>query len=113
LTGGGIYYAYLSGKMAADFISLNLESGHNLSYFEKEWEKTHGRSISLQWKLNVMFRMMWTDKGWDESLKKISENYVFSKNLAESWATYKFENKSIWARMFLTIFYNLLKNKII
>ncbi len=111
LTGGGIYYASLSGGLAANVIAKNLEIGYDLKNYEKEWRKTHGKSISMQWKLNILLRKLWTDKGWDICLRKISKNKEFSKILASSWATYKFEKKSVWLKTFALILWNLFINK--
>ena len=48
-TGEGIYYAMVSGKIAADIISKSLKSGNTdesfLSRYEKAWKKDFGRDI--------------------------------------------------------------------
>jgi flavin-dependent dehydrogenase len=113
LTGGGIFYAIMSGKLSASVILDHFEKNTSLMNFEKIWYDTHGKSISFQWRMNTLLRRLWTDKGWDSCLEQISKNKVFSKNLAESWATYKFENKFVWARIFNLIFLTLLKNKLL
>jgi len=111
LTGGGIHYASESGRIAAETIVEHLRNGKSLENYKKAWMKSWGKSIKYQHKMAVVLRKIWTDKGWDRCLEKISKDPIYAKNIGTSWNTYSFENKRTWAKMFSKIFKILIASK--
>ncbi|ACX72115.1 geranylgeranyl reductase [Methanocaldococcus vulcanius M7] len=68
LSGGGLYYGAMGGKIAGKVIDEYLDGGRNLKYYEEMWRGEFGREI----KMGLMIRRVLL-KFNDDTLDKIFE----------------------------------------
>ncbi len=113
LTGGGIYYAMLSGELAGKAIASHVHNNEPLDNYEKQWFSTHGKTIRMQYAFARILRKMWTDRGWDDAIKKISADKNMVETFADSWSTYSFSNRPEWFKIISTCIFSLAKNRIL
>lgn len=81
-TGGGIYYALLSGELAAHAIGEAFEAGkfssRQLARYEKAWKGVFGRELRVGYYARMMFETL-----ADEQLESLMEEFLSERMLNE------------------------------
>ena len=61
-TGGGIYYAFLSGRIAAEAAQAAIESGgytaHDLRGYERQWRSVFGRELRIGYYARALYETL-------------------------------------------------------
>ena len=81
-TGGGIYYALLSGELAAETIAEAFESGNlssrQLSRYEKAWKGVFGRELRIGYYARMLFESL-----NDKQVESLLEEFLSEAMLNE------------------------------
>ena len=91
-TGGGIYYAFLSGRLAADAAHTAIDarkySASDLRDYERKWKAVFGRELSIGYYARLLFETL-TDKQIERLMEQFLPNSEFAdfigKDVAFDW----------------------------
>ena len=107
VTGGGIYYAVLSAKKAAEFGSIALAEGNVLKENLALYEKWRRREIIPGFKYsNMLKRRLSSERSAEWLLKRMSKNKLFANFFIMVYGRplpkYTFLNPLFWVKVFLS-----------
>ena len=81
-TGGGIYYALLSGRIAADAAQAALATGkyaaNDLRGYERDWKATFGRELRIGYYARALYETL-----SDEQIERLMKEFLPNLDLAD------------------------------
>ena len=81
-TGGGIYYAFLSGRMAADAahaaIATDRYAANDLRGYERDWKATFGRELQIGYYARMLYETL-----SDEQIERLMREFLPNLELAD------------------------------
>ena len=81
-TGGGIYYAFLSGRIAADAAHTALKSDKltagNLREYEREWKSVFGRELRIGYYARLLYETL-----SDEQIERLMDEFLSGRDLTD------------------------------
>ena len=81
-TGGGIYYSFLSGRIAAGAAQEAIQSGRysasNLRGYEREWKAVFGRELRIGYYARMLYETL-----SDEQIERLMDEFLSDGTMAD------------------------------
>ena len=81
-TGGGIYYAFLSGVIAAEAAQAAIESGrfaaNDLRRYEREWKAVFGRELRIGYYARMLYETL-----SDEQIERLMDEFLSNGDITD------------------------------